>query len=60
MQKDRTMLCLGLAIALTAAALLFFDVIDSGPAAVVGIIGIGLIATSGTMFSAHAVLKGKK
>jgi len=38
---------LGLAVCLVAAALLFFGVIESGIAAVVGIIGIGLIAASG-------------
>jgi len=37
----------GLCIALTAAALLFFDIIEPGPAAVIGIVGIGLIGTSG-------------
>jgi hypothetical protein len=36
----------GLGMALTAAGLLFFDAIDAGPAAVIGIIGISLIATS--------------
>ncbi len=60
MRKEKVMFCLGLATALTAATLLFFGVIDSGPATVVGIIGIGLIGTSGTMFSAQAALKEKK
>lgn len=34
----------GLLIALAAAALLFLDVIDPGPAAVMGIVGICLMA----------------
>ena len=37
----------GLCIALTAAALLFFDIIEPGVAAMIGILGIGLIAASG-------------
>jgi len=37
----------GLCIALASAALLFFDIIESGVAAVIGILGIGLIAASG-------------
>ncbi len=37
----------GLCIALVAAALLFFGLIESGPAAVIGIVGIGLIGASG-------------
>ena len=39
----------GLLVAVAAAGLLFLDVIDSGPAALVGIVGIGLIATSAAM-----------
>jgi len=38
---------LGLLIALTAATLLFLGVIESGVAALIGIVGIGLIAASG-------------
>ncbi len=38
----------GLCIALAAAALLVLDVIESGVAALIGIIGIGLIAASGS------------
>jgi hypothetical protein len=38
---------LGLAICLVAAALLLIGVIESGIAAAIGIIGIGLIASSG-------------
>ncbi len=40
------MLVGGLVIALVAALLLFLGVIESGPAALVGIVGIGLIAGS--------------
>jgi len=36
----------GLLVALVAAALLFLGAIDSGPAALIGIVGIGLIAMS--------------
>lgn len=39
-------LALGLLIALTAALLLFLGVIESGMAAMIGIFGIGLIASS--------------
>ena len=37
----------GLCAALAAAALLFLDVIESGVAAMIGILGIGLIGASG-------------
>jgi hypothetical protein len=37
----------GLCIALTSAALLFFGIIEPGVAAMIGIVGIGLIAASG-------------
>jgi hypothetical protein len=47
-------LVVGLLVALAAAGLLFLSVIDSGPAALIGIIGIGLIATSAAMRSARA------
>ncbi|MGV8088123.1 MAG: hypothetical protein ACP5NU_03570 [Methanomicrobiales archaeon] len=36
----------GLGIALTSAALLFFDIIEPGIAAMIGILGIGLIGMS--------------
>ena len=36
----------GLLIALAAAAFLFVDVIDPGPTAVMGIVGIGLMAAT--------------
>jgi hypothetical protein len=41
------MLGLGLLIAIAAAVLLLLDVIESGVAAMIGIIGIGLIASAG-------------
>ena len=44
---SKILFIVGLFIALTAAALLFLDVIESGVAAVIGILGIGLIAPSG-------------
>jgi len=47
----------GLCIALTAAALLFFHIIESGVAAVIGIVGIGLIAGSGGLIAASGVRK---
>jgi hypothetical protein len=48
---------IGLCIALTAAALLFFHIIESGVAAVIGILGIGLIAASGSLIAASGVRK---
>jgi hypothetical protein len=42
----------GLCTALAAAALLFFHIIESGVAAVIGIVGIGLIAASGSLIAA--------
>ena len=47
MKVNKTMFVLGLSIALVAAALLFLGVIESGVAAAVGIVGIGLIGASG-------------
>ena len=47
MNINRTLFGLGLLISLTSATLLFFGVIESGIAAVIGIVGIGLIAASG-------------
>lgn len=44
-------LVVGVLLALAAAGLLFLGVIDSGPAALIGIVGIGLIATSAAMRS---------
>jgi hypothetical protein len=37
----------GLLVALVAAGLLVFGIIESGPAALIGVVGIGLIAASG-------------
>lgn len=47
MNINKTVFSLGLLIALTAATLLFLGVIESGVAAVIGMLGIGLIAASG-------------
>jgi hypothetical protein len=56
MFRNRTQLLVflvGLAIVLAAAALLVLNVIESGPAALLGIVGISLIATAGRMGSAR-------
>jgi len=47
MNINMTMLGLGLLIALGAATLLFLGLIESGVAAAIGMLGIGLIAASG-------------
>jgi small-conductance mechanosensitive channel len=47
MNVNKIMFVLGLLVALTAAALLLLGVIESGVAAAIGILGIGLIAASG-------------
>ena len=47
MNVNKTVFGLGLLIALIAAALLVLGVIESGVAALIGILGIGLIAASG-------------
>lgn len=44
---NKTLFVIGLLIAISAAALLVFDIIESGVAALIGIVGIGLIAASG-------------
>jgi len=44
---NKILFIVGLCIALGAAALLFFDIIESGVAAMIGILGIGLIGASG-------------
>jgi hypothetical protein len=44
---NKILFFVGLCIALAAAALLVLDLIESGVAAVIGILGIGLIAASG-------------
>ena len=43
----KTLFAIGLLIVGVAVVLLLMDVIESGVAAVIGIVGIGLIATSG-------------
>jgi len=47
MNVNKTMFGLGLLIVLIAAALLLLDVIESGVAIAIGLLGIGLLATSG-------------
>jgi len=47
MVMDRILLAAGLLVALVAAGLLVLNVIESGPAAAIGIVGIGLIGASG-------------
>ena len=59
MNINKTMFGLGLSIALGAAALLFFGVIESGVAAAIGMLGIGLIAASGAGFAASHSKNGK-
>jgi hypothetical protein len=44
---NKILFIVGFSIALAAAALLVLDVIESGVAAVIGILGIGLIAVAG-------------
>jgi hypothetical protein len=44
---NKILFIVGLCIALAAAALLFLNIIESGVAAVIGILGIGLIGASG-------------
>ena len=52
MNVNKTTFGLGLLIALTAATLLVLGVIESGVAALIGILGIGLIAASGAGYAA--------
>jgi len=47
MPISKTLFAIGLLIIGVAVVLLLMDVIESGVAAVIGIMGIGLIATSG-------------
>lgn len=47
MNVNKTMFFLGLLIALIAAVLLLLGLIESGVAAAIGMLGIGLIAASG-------------
>ena len=49
----------GLLIALTSATLLFFGVIESGVAALIGIVGIGLIGAWGAGYAASHSKNGK-
>jgi len=44
---NKILFIVGLCIALAAAALLFLNIIESGVAAIIGILGIGLFAASG-------------
>lgn len=44
---NKTLFVIGLLIVFIAAALLVLNVIESGVAALIGIVGIGLIAASG-------------
>ncbi len=46
MKLNVVMFVVGLAVVLIAAGLLVLGVIESGPAAAIGIVGIGLIAAS--------------
>jgi hypothetical protein len=46
MDMDRIVFVVGLLVALGAATLLVLNVIESGPAALIGIVGIGLIGAS--------------
>jgi hypothetical protein len=46
MNTNRITFVAGLLVALVAGGLLLLDVIESGPAAAFGILGIGLIAAS--------------
>ena len=47
MNVNKTLFVSGLLIALIAAALLLLGLIESGVAAAIGVLGIGLIAASG-------------
>jgi hypothetical protein len=53
MRMPTLVLLAGLLVALGAAALLFLGLIDSGPAALIGIVGLGLIGTSAAMRNAR-------
>lgn len=45
---NKTLFVIGLLVVVVAASLLVLDVIESGVAALIGIVGIGLIAASGS------------
>ena len=53
MSMHRVLFVVGLLIALAAAGLLLLNVIESGPAAAVGIVGVGLIGASGAVRAAR-------
>ena len=55
----KTLFSLGLLIALTSATLLFFGVIESGVAAAIGIVGIGLIGASGAGYAVSHSKNGR-
>jgi hypothetical protein len=59
MKVNKITFGMGLSIALTSATLLFFGVIESGVAALIGIVGIGLIAASGAGYAASHSKDGK-
>jgi hypothetical protein len=59
MNINKTLFGLGLLIALTAATFLVLDVIESGFAAAVGMLGIGLIGASGAGYAANHSKNGK-
>ena len=46
MKLNRVEFVIGLFVALGAGTLLFFGITESGPAALIGIVGIGLIGAS--------------
>ena len=50
----------GLLTVLIAAGLLVLNVIESGPAAMVGIVGIGLIGAAGALIAAAASTKRRQ
>lgn len=59
MNINKTLFVVGLLVALTSATLLFFGVIESGVAAAIGIVGIGLIGASGAGYAASHNKEGK-
>jgi len=57
---NKVLFVVGLLIALLAAGLLLLNVIDSGPAAAFGIVGIGLIGAAGAPIAAAASTRRKR
>ncbi len=51
---NKLLFIVGLCIALSAAALLFFGIIESGVAALIGILGIGLIGAAGAISASRS------